>query len=152
MFNSNDRVIEHKRGLLNLAEELGNVSEACQVMGLFRDTFYRYKNAVEDGGVEALLEKDRCHPNLKNRVDEQTESAVMQHAIDYPAHVQGRTSNESRKRGLFISSIGVRSIWLRHQLARLKDRLRALEHKVVREGFILTEAQVAALERKKHDG
>jgi len=32
---------------LNLAEELGNVSKACKVMGLSRDTFYRYKAAME---------------------------------------------------------------------------------------------------------
>ncbi len=69
MLHSNERIIKHKLGLLNLAEELGNVSKACQVMGLSRDTFYRYKSAVENGGVEALLEKDRRRPNLKNRTD-----------------------------------------------------------------------------------
>ena len=57
MLNSNERIIKHKVGLLNLAEELGNVSQACKVMGMSRDTFYRYKAAVEDGGVEVLLEK-----------------------------------------------------------------------------------------------
>ena len=69
MLHTNERIIKHKLGLLSLAEELGNVSKACQVMGLSRDTFYRYKAAVDDGGVEALLEKDRRKPNLKNRTD-----------------------------------------------------------------------------------
>ena len=68
MLNTNERIIKHKVGLLNLAEELGNVSKACQIMGLSRDTFYRYKDAVEDGGVEALLDTDRRKPNPKNRV------------------------------------------------------------------------------------
>ena len=57
MLQSNQKIIRHKVGLLNLAEELGNVSKACQMMGLSRDTFYRYRDAVEDGGVEALLER-----------------------------------------------------------------------------------------------
>ena len=74
MLQSNQKIIRHKVGLLNLAEELGNVSKACQMMGLSRDTFYRYRDAVEDGGVEALLEKPRRVPNFKNRVDEETES------------------------------------------------------------------------------
>jgi ACT domain-containing protein len=51
MINSNERIIKHKIGLLNLAEELGNVSQACKMMGLSRDTFYRYKEAVDEGGV-----------------------------------------------------------------------------------------------------
>ena len=151
MLNSNDKIIRHKVGLLNLAEELGNVSQACKVMGLSRDTFYRYKEASESGGVKALLDKNRRVPNLKNRVDEATESAVVQYAIDYPAHGQVRASNELRKLGTFVSPSGVRSIWLRHGLHCFKNRLRALESKVAAEGIILTEAQVAALEKKKHD-
>ncbi len=70
--NTTDKIIKHKTGLLNLAEELGNVSKACQVMGMSRDTFYRYKSAVEDGGVEALFERTRRKPNLANRVDQAT--------------------------------------------------------------------------------
>ena len=70
MLNTTDKIIKHKVGLLNLAEELGNVSKACKVMGLSRDTFYRYKSAVETGGVEALFDQNRRKPNLKNRVDE----------------------------------------------------------------------------------
>ena len=76
MLNTTDKIIKHKTGLLNLAEELGNVSKACQVMGMSRDTFYRYKSAVEDGGVEALFERTRRKPNLANRVDQTTEDAV----------------------------------------------------------------------------
>jgi len=74
MLHTNEQIIKHKVGLLNLAEELRNVSKACQVMGLSRDTFYRYKQAVDKGSVEALLHKDRRKPNPKNRVDERTEA------------------------------------------------------------------------------
>lgn len=151
MLNSNVKIIKHKVGLLNLAEELGNVSKACKVMGLSRDTFYRYKSAVDEGGVDALFDQNRRKPNFKNRVDETIESAVKEYAIAFPAHGQHRTSNELRKQGVFVSGSGVRSVWLRHQLANFKDRLKALEVKVANEGIILTDAQVAALERKKHD-
>lgn len=151
MINSNQKIIKHKVGLLNLAEELGNVSKACKVMGLSRDTFYRYKAAVDEGGVDALLDKSRRKPNLKNRVDEQTEQAVIKFAIDYPAYGQLRASNELRKLGIFVSSSGVRSIWVRNELANFKDRLKALEDKVANDGIVLTESQVVALEKKKHD-
>ena len=151
MLNSNERIIKHKVGLLNLAEELGNVSQACKVMGLSRDTFYRYKAAVEEGGVDALLDQPRSKPNIKNRTDEATEAAVCDYAIDFPAHGQVRASNELRKRGVFISPSGVRCVWLRHGLSCFRDRLKALEAKVAEQGIILTEAQVAALERKQQD-
>lgn len=151
MLNTNQSIIKHKVGLLNLAEELSNVSRACKVMGVSRDTFYRYKEAVESGGVEALLNKDRRKPNLKNRVDEVTEKTVIQYATDFPAHGQVRASNELRKQGVSVSPSGVRSIWLRHKLESFKLRLKALEEIVAKDGIILTEAQVIALEKKKLD-
>ena len=151
MLNTNEKVIKHKVGLLNLAEELDNVSKACQVMGLSRDTFYRYKSAVEEGGVEALLEKTRRKRNIKNRVDEHTEQAVVDYALEFPAHGQHRTSNELRKRGVFISGSGVRCVWLRHQLSNFRDRLKALEARVARDGGVLTESQIQALEKKRDD-
>jgi transposase InsO family protein len=151
MYECTQKIIKNKVGLLNLAEELGNVSRACKVMGFSRDTFYRYKSAVEEGGIESLLDKSRRQPNLKNRTDETTEKAILDYAIECPAHGQARTSNELRKRGVFISPGGVRCIWLRHNLASFKDRLNALEKKSAEEGLLLTENQIAALERKKDD-
>jgi len=151
MLENNVRIIKHKVGLLNLAEELGNVSKACKTMGLSRDTFYRYKAAVETGRIDALFDKSRRQPNLKNRVDEATERVVLSHALDYPAHGQVRVSNELRKAGVFVSPSDVRSVWLRHGLANFKARLKALEAKVAKQELILTEAQVAALEKKQQD-
>ncbi|WP_444907891.1 IS481 family transposase [Microbulbifer sp. SSSA008] len=151
MIHTNDRIIKHKTGLLNLAEELGNISKACKMLGVSRDTFYRYKEAVSSGDVDALLEKNRRVPNHKNRVDTVIEEAVLTYALQEPAHGQVRVSNELRKRGVFVSPSGVRSIWLRHDLANFKLRLKALEAKVAEEGLILTESQVQALERKRHD-
>ncbi|CAB3925254.1 integrase [Achromobacter piechaudii] len=144
-------VIKHKVGLLNLASELGNVSRACKVMGFSRDTFYRYKSAVEDGGVEALIEANRKKPNLKNRVDQATEEAVVAFSLEQPAFGQVRVSNELRKRGTFISPSGVRSIWLRHDQQSFKQRLSALERHIAETGAVLTENQVQALERKQDD-
>jgi len=144
-------VIKHKLGLLNLAAELGNVSRACKVMGVSRDTFYRYQSARAEGGVEALLDANRKKPNLRNRVEPGIEDAVAAFALEQPAFGQVRVSNELRQRGIFVSPSGVRSIWLRRDLASFKQRLAALERHVAQTGEVLTEAQVAALERKQDD-
>jgi transposase InsO family protein len=151
MYQSTQKIIKNKVGLLNLAEELGNVSRACKVMGFSRDTFYRYQSAVEEGGVDSLLDKSRRQPNLKNRTDEATEAAVLAIAIEFPAFGQLRTSNELRKRGIFVSPSGVRCVWLRNNLESMKKRLLALEKKSAEDNFILTESQLAALEKKKDD-
>lgn len=151
MLHANEKIIRNKVGLLNLAQELGNVSKACRIMGYSRETFYRYQEAVETGGVEALLEKTRRKPNLENRVDLAIEQRVIAYAIEFPTYGQLRTSNELRKEGMFISPSGVRSIWLRNALANKKQRLKLLERKMAEEGLVLTEAQVAALEKKKDD-
>jgi len=103
MTSFNQNIIRHKTGLLNLAAELGNISKACRIMGVSRDTFYRYQAARDAGGIEALFDINRRKPNLKNRVDEDTEQAVVQFAVEYPAYGQARTSNELRKRGIFVS-------------------------------------------------
>ena len=151
MTSLNQNTIKHKAGLLNLAKELGNISKACKVMGFSRDTFYRYRDARDQGGLEALFDKSRRQPNLKNRVEDHVEKAVLDCALEFPAYGQLRASNELRMRGIFVSPSGVRSIWLRHNLSSLKARLNALEKKSADDGLVLTEAQVQALERKKQD-
>ena len=151
MLHTNNPIIKHKAGLLNLAEELGNVSKACKIMGVSRDTFYRYQELAEEGGIDALVNRSRRGPNLKNRADEATERAVVEYAVEFPAHGQHRTCNELRKKGVFISGSGVRSIWQRHDLENFRKRLKALEEKVAKEGIPLNDAQIAALEKKAHD-
>ena len=96
------KIIKNKIGLLKLAEELGNVSRACKVMGYSRDTFYRYRELVAEGGLENLLEKSRRHPNLKNRTAPEIEEAVIALAFEQPAWGHTRVANELRKRHIQI--------------------------------------------------
>lgn len=146
-----ERIVKNKMSLLDLAEYLHNVSEACKIYGVSRQHFYDIKKAYEEEGLEGLKDKTRRKPCIKNRVAPEVEEAVLRMAIEQPAYGQLRASNELSKQGVLVSAGGVRSIWLRHNLETFAKRLKVLEEKAAREGILYTEEQLAALERAKQE-
>jgi transposase len=142
-----EKLVIRKLSIIELAEFLKNISQACRINGVSRQHFYDIKKAYDEHGIEGLKEKSRRKPCIKNRVAPEIEDAVVSMSLEYPAYGQARAANELRKKGILVSSGGVRSIWLRHGVETFKKRLAALEGKAAKEGVVYTEAQLAALSK-----
>lgn len=151
MTSIQQKIVKPKLGLLELAKQLGNVSVACKTMGYSRDTFYRFRELYEKGGEEALIEISRRKPILKNRVPDYVEQAIIDIAVEFPFHGQFRASVDLKKKGIIVSSSGVRSVWVRNDLENFQKRLKALQAKIDQDGLIPTEEQIAALEKIKKE-
>lgn len=139
---------KRKLSLLQLAEELGNVSKACKIMGYHRDTFYEVRRAFQIGGVGALVEQRRGPKNAHpNRVAPEIEEHILAISLEYPTYGAQRIANELRLREVNVSPSGVRGVWLRHDLETRYKRLMRLEIHAQDDTVVLTEKQVELLER-----
>lgn len=144
-------VIRRKLNILELGEQLGNVSLACKNLGISRQHFYDIKNVIAEEGLDGLLEKTKRVPRSLNRVPKEIEDKLLDHSLKYPSWGQVRMSNELKKLNYTISSGGVRSVWVRHNLQTVALRLKRLEEWSKNENNILTESQVQALENAREE-
>ena len=144
-------IISRKLNILELGQVLGNISEACRKLGVSRQHYYDIKRAIEEDGLEGLLEKSRRVPRIGNRVAPEIEQKLLDYSLEFPTHGQVRTANELKKQGIQISPGGVRSVWLRHGIQTKALRLKRLEKWAAENTGVLTESQVQALEAAKEE-
>ena len=144
-------LIKRKLNILELGQTLGNISEACRKLGVSRQHYYDIKSAIEEDGLEGLMEKSRKAPRLRNRVAPEVEQKVLDYSLEFPTQGQMRVANELKKQGIQISDGGVRSVWLRHNLQISSLRLKRLEKWSAENSSVLTESQVQALEQAKEE-
>jgi transposase InsO family protein len=141
-----------KLSLLQLASELDNVSKACKIMGYHRDTFYEIRRAFQVNGMAGLIEERRGprgpHPN---RVSPENEAKILDYSLARPTHGAQRVANELRMQNVNVSPSGVRGVWLRHEIGTRHKRLLRLEQHSQDVTLILTDEQIALLERHSVD-
>jgi transposase InsO family protein len=143
-----EKVARRKLTLLQLAQELGNVSKACKIAGYSRQQFYEIRRNFQLYGAEGLIDRmpgaKGPHPN---RVSEEIEKAILEHALGHPTHGPQRVADELMLKGIQVSSTGVRGVWIRHGLTTKHERLLRLEETARQRKLKLTDDQIRALER-----
>lgn len=146
-----DYIIRRKLNIVDLGRTLNNISDACRKLGVSRQHYYDVKKAIEEEGLDGLLEKSRRMPRYGNRVAVEIEEKLLDYSLQFPTQGQVRTANELKKSGIQISAGGVRSIWIRNNLQVKALRLKRLEQWAAENTEVLTESQVKALEDAKEE-
>ncbi len=79
-------IIDRKLSIVKLSENLGNISDACRKLGVSRQHYYDIKTALEEEGIEGLLEKARNKPRINNRVAPEIEETLLNYSLEYPTY------------------------------------------------------------------
>jgi transposase len=112
-----DMEIKKKLDVLALADQLGNVSEASRISGVSRDTIYRHRRLIKQGGKAALKKQITSNHRHKNRTDEALEKLLINFSLQNPHLGQVQVSALLKvNHGVEISANGVRSVWLRENM------------------------------------
>lgn len=143
-----EKIARRKQSLLELAQELRNVSKACKVMGYSRQQFYEIRRNYQTYGSAGLLDKlPGCKGPHPNRVGTEIEEAILDYCMQHPTHGPLRVSQELALRGVMVSAGGVRGVWSRHDLLSKHERLLRLERAQREQALELNAEQVRLLER-----
>ena len=144
---ANEKVAHKKLSLLELAEELKSVSDACRIMKVSRSQFYEIKRAFQTGGLEALLDKPPVPGTSPHKLPEETEAKIVELSVEHPAWGQQRVRDELIPHGIVVSATTVRNVWLRHGIETRYKRMLELEKRSAEKTFELTEEQIKLLEK-----
>ena len=143
-----EKIARRKLSLLQLAQELGNVSKACRLVGYSRQQFYEIRRNFQLYGADGLIDRlpgaKGPHPN---RVSDEVEEAILAYGLEQPAHGAQRVADELLLKEIQVSAGGVRGVWSRHGLETKHQRLLRLEETARERKLKLTESQIQALER-----
>jgi len=121
-----DVIHRHRVRLFALARELGNVRQACRVMGVHPSTYYRWRREVLAWGLEALRPRERRRPRMPNQLPAHVEHRILAFSLAFPGLGPRRVSAElARERwgAIVVSPNGVYRCLVRHGLSTRKARL-----------------------------
>jgi transposase InsO family protein len=141
------KIAQKRLTLLQLAEKLRNVSEACRHHGVSRSQFYEYKRAFQERGFEGLMDQPPIPKSFPNETPSEVKEKVIERSLEHPAWGPVHIGDHLRLEGVSVSPSTVRNIWLKEHMETRYKRLLRLEEKKNGQDVELTEEQIKLLEK-----
>ncbi len=141
---------------LQMAEALGNVSEACRRLGISKTQFYEYRRRFQAHGLEGLKNRAPVHHSHPQTTPPETVEAILSLSLAHPLWGCGRLSDELKVKGISVSSRTIQNILIKNGLAWKIQRLIKVEKLALERKIELTDEQARAIEsidscfRKRH--
>jgi transposase InsO family protein len=141
------KVARQRMSVLQLAEMLGNVSEACRRSGMDRTSFYEWKRRFQTHGIDGLKDLPPIHHTHPQTTPPEVEEKIIATSLKHPGYGCVKLSALLKLEGVSVSSPVIQKILIRHNLGSKYQRLLRLEEKHLKEGFDLTPEQIHQIEK-----
>ena len=141
------KVARKRLSVLEMAETLGNVSEACRRGGMDRTSFYEWKRRFQTHGLEGLKDMPPIPKSQPHTTTTETERRVLQASLEHPSWGCVKLSDFLKLQGVSISSPTIQKILIRNDMASVYDRWMKVEERHLSEGIELTAEQAAKIEK-----
>jgi Helix-turn-helix domain len=145
--NAPEKVARQRLRVLQLAQGLGSVSEACRQRGMTRTQFYDYKRRFELQGLEGLKDLPPIHKTHPQTTPETVVAQILALSLAHPAWGCVRLSAHLKLASISVSSPTIQDILIRAGMGRTFERLLQLEEQVAADGLALTPEQTQAVEK-----
>jgi transposase InsO family protein len=144
---ANKKIAQKRVTLLQLAEQLRNVSQACRHHGVSRSQFYEYKRAFQERGFEGLMDQPPIPKSFPHETPPEVKEKVISLSLEHPAWGPVHLSDHLRLEGVSVSPSTVRNIWVKEDMETRYKRLLRLEEEKNGHDLDLSEEQIKLLEK-----
>lgn len=145
--NAEQKIIEQRRSVLELAEALGNVSEACRQRGVSRTQFYEYKRRFQTHGIQGLKDLPPIHHSHPNTTPPEVVKKMLAVSLEHPAWGCNRLSDRLKLEGIAVSAVTIQKILNKNEMGSRYERWMKLEEKHSKKPIRLSVEQVKFLEK-----
>ncbi len=141
------KIAQKRLTLLQVAERIRNVSEACRRHSISRSQFYEYKRAFQERGFDGLMDRPPIPKNFPNETAADVKEKIIALSLKHPAWGPVKISDQLRLEGVSVSPSTVRNLWIKEKLETKYKRLLRLEEEKNGQDLDLTEEQIRFLEK-----